>query len=437
MTESNSGTTSTVLLIKTKLYQPRIVSDALPRPHLVQQLHAGLTSPLTLICAPAGYGKTSLLAAWLPQVPHPVAWLSLDETDSDPLIFLHYVVAALRTIVPTAAAKLERTLNSPTAFSIEYIALTLIHELENLVQECVLVLDDYHLIQDNSPVHHILRMLIKYQLPHIHLVIASRNDPPFSLARLRSQNQLTEVRTQALSFDIEETRLYLQKFLKNDIPPAAVVATHNWLEGWPAGVCLAAFSMQQQGNFEAFAREPVNRSRFVMDYFADEVLAHLPSLTQHFLLQSAILERCSAALCATVTEMSQEQCQAILAWLVQHNLFTVVIDYESQWYRLHPLFRELLTVRLRIEATDVDRMTLHKRASDWFAKHGLIEEALHHALAAGEYGAAVTLIEQHRHTLMNSEHFRTLEHLIIQLPNEWVERSPALLLSKAWVAVAE
>ncbi len=433
-TTSPKNSTPTELLIRTKLCRPRIAEESLRRQHLVEQLHASLASDLTLVCAPAGYGKTSLLVAWLQQVAHPVAWLSLDEGDSDLVVFLRYVAAALRTVAPTAATELWGLISSPTSFSSAYMARVLIGDLERLERKCVLVLDDYHAIRDDSPVHQLLSTLIKYKPASVHLVIASRDDPPLGLARLRAQNRLVELRARVLRFTLEESRHCLQQALQKEIAPPVIEALHERTEGWPAGVRLAALSAQQQTDFDAFARDFTGSSRFVMDYLTDEVLAHLPPATQRFLLQSSILKRCCAPLCAAVTETPLAQCQAILEWLETHNVFTAAVDRHGQWYRLHHLFRDLLAFRLHVEEAEAARIAGHERASRWFAERGLVEEALDHALAAGDHEAATALIEQHRRGLMNGEQFRTLEQWIARLPREWVESNPTLLLSMAWVA---
>jgi LuxR family maltose regulon positive regulatory protein len=380
-------------LLATKLHVPRPRSHLVPRAHLVERLRQGVSRPLTLVSAPAGYGKTTLLAQWfmesgLPVAP--VAWLSLEAEDNDPTRFLSYLVAALQTIdeqIGTTALAMLRTPQPPL---LEAVLTVLIGELTSRsTADFALVLDDYHAITAES-IQRGMIFLLEHMPPTMHLVLASRADPPLPVARLRAQGQLTEVRTADLRFDAEEVSAFLQEAMGLDLPSEAIAALDRRTEGWIVGLQLAALSLQGRTDVSAFLAAFSGSHRYVLDYLSDEVLARQPTPVQQFLLHTSVLERLSGPLCDTVTE--QEGSQAMLEALERANLFVVALDDERRWYRYHHLFAEVLRSHLQhIEPTLPPE--LHRRASTWYEQHGLPAEAVQHALAVPDYGLAVRLIE--------------------------------------------
>lgn len=411
-------------LILSKLFRPRVHPNLLPRPHLIQWLDSETSCKVTLVSAPAGAGKTTLLSVWLAQSTHPVAWVALDEADSELSLFLAYVATALGLSVDGLSSEL---------FSPRYCAHYLLHEMEQMTDKHILVLDDYHALADNSPVHEMVTVLLEYLPPHIHLVLASRTDPPLPLARMRGRRHLRELRMQELSFSLSEVHQYITQCVDPEISEATATFLYERTEGWPAIVCLATLSLQHQQDRVAYLESLSNDQRFVMDYLTDEILAHMPAFTMRFLLQVSILERCCAALCADVTGASESRCQEILQGLAIRNLFNMAIDDQDHWYRFHDLFRTVLNVRLRQRMDASHIATLHDRAGAWLARQGHAEEALHHLLAAGNQEAAAQLVEQYKHDLLNSDRFWELEHLLGLLPAEVVAQRPALLLTKAFI----
>lgn len=411
-------------ILQSKLHQPRLYAGVLPRPQLIQRLDLETAYKVTLLSAPAGAGKTTLLSIWLEQHAHCVAWVSLDEMDSHLSSFATYVAAALGTEIDETPGELG---------SARYCAHYLLNVMEATPEIQLLVLDDYHEIADDSPVHQTMSVIIDNLPPHIHLVIASRSDPPLSLARLRSRCQLREVRLRDLCFSQSEVHAYLVQSIDQPIDESQAALLHGRSEGWPAVVRLAVLSLQQQNGTLAHLEALPSNCKFIMEDLADEILATVPDDMERFLLNVSILERCCAALCADITDAAEESCQEILQWLAAQNLFTTSIDAHNRWYRLHDLFREILQVRLRRRLGEQHMDALHGRASDWLARHGHVEAAVRHLRAIGKLEDAAGLVEAYKHELLNAERFRELEHLLRLLPAELIDQRPALLLTRALI----
>jgi len=427
-------------LLTTKLYIPPPRPTAVNRPRLLARLHAGLHGRLTLVSAPAGFGKTTLVGAWVAGCGRPVAWLSLDTGDNDPTRFLTYLTAALQRVAPDLGAGVLTALRSPQPLPLEALLTALVNEVAALPTPSLLVLDDYHIIE-SAAVGEALAFLVEHLPPSLHLVIATREDPPLPLARLRARGQLTEVRAADLRFTFDEAAAFLRQVMGLDLSADAIAALEARTEGWIAGLQLAAISMQGYGDDHAtFIDSFTGSHRFVMDYLVEEVLAQQPANVQTFLLRTSILERMCAALCEAVVGTDAGDGQATLGWLERANLFLVPLDSERRWYRYHHLFADLLRQRLAASLTadnTVNDAVLHRRASQWYEANGLLLEAFQHAVAAHDIDRAAFLVEGNGMPL----HFRGAvkpvldwlaalpTHELDAHPNLWITYASALLFT--------
>ncbi len=344
---------------------------------------------LTLISAPAGFGKTTLVSEWAAGCRRPVAWLSLDEGDNDPDRFLVYLIAAVQTIEAGIGAGLLSALQSPQPPPPEVILTALLNEITTISGSFILVLDDYHTI-DSQPVDEALAFLVEHAPPQMHLVMATREDPSLPLARLRARGQLTELRTADLRFTPAEAAEFLNRVMGLNLSSEDIAALDARTEGWIAGLQLAALSMQGREDIDRFILSFTGSHRFVLDYLVEEVLDQQSEPIRNFLLQTAILDRYCAPLCNAVTE--QEDGKEMLDVLERSNLFLIPLDDQRQWYRYHHLFSEVLQAHL-LEAQPDRAVALHGRASAWYERNGLRSDAIGHALAAKDYERAAGLIE--------------------------------------------
>jgi len=352
-------------ILATKLYIPPPRNNAVLRSHLIERLNEGLRRKLTLVSAPAGFGKTTLLSGWITSCQQPAAWLSLDEGDNDPARFWSHVIAALQTLFPNIGEGAMDTLQSPQLPAIESILTSLLNEITALPDDFVLILDDYHII-DSKPIGAALTFLIERLPPHMHLVIATREDPDLPLARLRARDQLTELRVKDLRFTEQEAAEFLNWAMGLHLTAEDIAALDTHTEGWIAGLQLAALSMQGLQDTAGFIQSFTGSHRFVLDYLLEEVLHRQSEAIQKFLLQTSILERMSGQLCDAILLDPSINGQEILEHLERANLFIVSLDNERHWYRYHHLFAELLQDRLTRAYPD-QIADLHRRASDWNA----------------------------------------------------------------------
>src|SRR6202165_3435336 len=332
-------------ILATKLYLPRLRPNVVSRPRLLERLNAGLHRKLTLIAAPAGFGKTTLVSEWVEGIDRPTAWLSLDEGENDPARFLAYLVAALQTIAATLGEGVLGVLQSPQPPPPEAILTALLNEITTLPDHFVLVLDDYHVI-DAKPVDMALAYLVEHLPPHMHLVIATREDPHLPLARLRARDHLTEVRAIDLRFTPSEAAAFLNQAMALHLSIEDIAALERRTEGWIAGLQLAALSLQGYEDATSFIQSFTGSHHFVLDYLLEEVLHQQPERIQHFLLRTSLLDRMSGPLCDAVVMDPAGSGQATLEYLEHANLFLVPLDNERRWYRYHQLFAELLRQRL-------------------------------------------------------------------------------------------
>ncbi|HEY6284098.1 MAG TPA: LuxR family transcriptional regulator, partial [Ktedonobacteraceae bacterium] len=345
-------------ILATKLYIPPLRPNVVSRPRLIERLNEGLHRKLTLIAAPAGFGKTTLVSAWVVGCDRQVAWLSLDAGENDPARFLAYLVAALQTIAATIGEGVLGVLQSPQPPPTESILTVLLNEITKLPDHFVLVLDDYHVI-DAQAVDMALTYLVEHLPPQMHLVIATREDPPLPLARLRARSHLTELRAADLRFSASEASAFLSQVMGLSLSAADIAALEDHTEGWVAGLQLAALSMQGHQDVPGFIQAFAGDDRYIVDYLVEEVLERQPAPVRSFLLQTSILERLHGPLCDAVT--GQEGCNARLEALERGNFFVVPLDDKRHWYRYHHLFAEVLSAHLLAEQPD-QVATLHRRA---------------------------------------------------------------------------
>jgi LuxR family maltose regulon positive regulatory protein len=432
-------------LLTTKLYVPPLRPSFVSRSRLVEWLDEGLRRGhrLTFVSAPAGYGKTTLVAEWLRGLRRPVAWLSLDESDSDPIRFLAYLVAALQQVDDAIGQGIQGALQSPQLPPVESLVTALINDIAAQPVAFVLVLDDYYLIGDLA-VHEAVGFLLEHQPLQMHLVVVTREDPPLPLPRLRAQGQMTELRTSDLRFTAAEAAAFLNRAMGLNLAPEEVSALEAKTEGWIAGLQLAAVSLQKQTDRAEFIRRFAGDDRHVMDYLVDEVLSHQPEPVQHFLLQTSILERLCGPLCNAVT--GRDDSQPILGHLERANLFVVPLDNRRYWYRYHHLFAELLRQRLGQSPSFIASEgeeerggveTLHLRASRWYQREGFIAEAVSHALASSDPEHATDLIERYAAVIWDRGETALVHNWLEALPEGVVRSSPSLCIRRAWFAVVD
>jgi LuxR family maltose regulon positive regulatory protein len=436
-------------ILATKLYIPPPRSRVVPRPRLIERLDDGLASSrkLTLISAPAGFGKTTLASEWVAALTagprealrlrgspdgreenYGTAWLSLDEGDGDPTRFLAYLIAALQTVAPALGRAAAAALDSAPPPPPELILTALVNEIAAFPDNLILVLDDYHAIEA-GPVDQALAFLLDHAPPQLHLVVVTREDPSLPLACLRARGQLTELRAADLRFTAEEAAVFLNQQMGLKLSATEVAALEARTEGWIAGLQLAALSMQGRADIASFIQAFTGSHRFVLDYLMEEVLQRQPELVRRFLLQTSILDRLCGPLCDAVT--GHVGGRGLLETLERSNLFVVSLDDQRQWYRYHHLFADVLWLRLIDEQAD-QVLELHRRASAWFEHNDLPAEAIAHALLSRDVERAAALIERVWLAMDLSYQSAAWLRWARQLPNDVIRQHPVLCLGYAW-----
>ena len=420
-------------LLATKLHVPRPQPGFVPRPRLAIALDAALTRPLILVCAPAGFGKTSELAHWAGSRPDVLAWLSLDTADNDPVRFWRHVLAAVDRVRPGIADHAGPLLDASAASSSEALVTALINELaaEPGDREVVLVLDDYHLIAA-APVNASLIFLLEHMPPGLRLALATRSDPPLPLPRLRARGQLAELRGGDLRFTAGESASLLREATGADLPAETVAALTARTEGWAAGLQLAALSLRGQADPAGFVTAFSGSHRYVLDYLASEVLEQQSEQVRAFLLETSVLDRMSGELCDAVTGRADGA--VMLDATERAGLFVIPLDEVRGWWRYHHLFADLLRARLQQERPG-QVATLHRAAAAWHEAHGLADDAIKHVLAAGDTAWAARLIERHTDALLFRGERDTVQRWLSALPAGLAGSRPRLLLAQARLAL--
>jgi LuxR family maltose regulon positive regulatory protein len=447
---------ATESLLTTKLYLPPRRQKLVPRPRLLALLSQGLTRPLTLISAPAGFGKTTLFVEWR-SFPagkdFPLAWLSLDHDDNDLSRFLLYLLNALGTLKEGLGETALAALHLQQPLVVTSLLTSLVNDLNTIPDDFALVLDDYHLITA-QPVHEALQFLLEALPPQMHLVLLTRADPPLPLARLRARGQLTEIRLPALRFQPDEAAQFLNGIMGLGLSPSDISALESRTEGWIAGLQLAAISLQQLVDKHSFVSAFAGDDRYVMDFLLEEVLQRQPPILQAFLLKTSFLERLNGPLCQIVT--GENDSQDILSGLEQANLFVEALDNKRYWYRYHPLFADLLRHRLRQSFSVAAWSELVRQACGWYEREGMIVEAVSQALAVADHELAADLLERHVLTVFYLGETMLVHHWLQSLPEAVLRRSAllcamyantvahqglfqpqALVLSESWLQAGE
>lgn len=474
---------ATFSLLRTKLHRPQITQDLISRGHLLDRLSRRRQRPLTLVSASAGYGKTTLISSWLERMdgatpPVLNAWLSLDKDDNDLNTFLNYFLAAIQTVFPEAGQETAHLLRAPSLPPLSVLSRSLINELDQIETPFILVLDDYHYIQDVA-IHELLTGLLRHPPRSLHLVLVSRRDPPLPLTKLRARGRVTEIRLNELRFTVAETSAFLQKIMDAPIDEAAASILVEKTEGWVTGLRLAILTLRHRGDVDRLMHNLSLDNRYVTEYLLAEVLEGLSADIRDFLLKTSILDRLCGPLCDAVcfndvkapssssgtavfahqrplsvaawdgaasapshsfgdsltkSDEPEYNGRAFLEWLQERNLFTVSLDDQGYWYRYHHLFQSLLQRRLEQQLAADDIARLHMRASSWLAEKGMIDEALRHSLAAGDVASATRLLEQNVRPLLNADQWHVLQNRLAQLPADVIQQRPELLIAKAWVS---
>ena len=445
-------------LIRTKLHLPFTRPGLVPRPRLQEQIAQGLRGPLTLITAPAGFGKTTLVASCVAGCGMPVAWLSLDKDDNQAGRFLSYLVAALQEADHTIGSEAAQLLAASQQAPPEAVLTSLINDLDTAGREIVLVLDDYQFISSQA-VHEAVAFLLEHCPDTFHLVIATRSDPPLPLARLRARGQTVELRAADLRFTEPEAAQFLNDVMGLRLDAGSVAVLEERTEGWIAGLQMAALSMRDREDVRGFIEGFSGTNRYILDYLLEEVLASQPPEIQRFLLYTSILERLTAPLCDAVLandegseregddrstrseSLSLRQSASILEYLERANLFLVPLDDERHWYRYHHLFADLLRTQLQKSLGDQGVARLHLRAAAWHEQNGLILEAIHHASMASDDEMVERLIKQNYMEMMNRGEMSWVRFWMGNLSKELVYRRPWLCLyeamSRSWFGQLE
>ncbi len=421
------------LLLATKLaIPPTYRRKIVPRPRLYSQLEAGVQRPLTLITAPAGFGKTTLIGEWLRQCHIPVAWVSLEESDNNLVRFWRYILKALSSVYPDISEHVGTHLKLSQARDIEALLTTLINTLMTLPQDMILALDDYQTISE-SAIHQSLQFLLEHLPPQFHLFITTRTSFPLPIARLRVQGKLAELCAADLRFTSDETEHFLTQAMGLSLSMADIATLDACIEGWVAGLQLAALSLQGRRD-SATITKIINafsgQQSSVLYYLTDEVFACQPPAVQDFLLATSVLERMNVDLCDAVTRKNNGQ--VMLELLDASNLFLLVVDEQEKWYRYYHLFTDLLRYRLRHTYPELEP-ELHLRACTWYEQHGMIVEAVTHALASGAMEHAANLIEEHTWSLIWPQNDSVVYSWLVQLPPSIFTTRPALCYLWAWV----
>ena len=423
-------------ILATKLYVPSPRAKIVLRPRLIERLNEGLSAgrKLTLISASAGFGKTTLISEWIANCGRPVAWLSLDEGENDPVRFLVYLIAAVQTIVPKIGDGVLGVLQSPQPPPTESILTTLINEITTIPDNFIFILDDYHII-DSKPVDNALTFLLEHLPSQMHLVIATREDPHLPLSRLRARGQMTELRAADLRFTPSEAAEFLNQVMGLNLSAEDIASLENRTEGWIASLQLAALSMQGHTSRDttSFIKSFTGSHHFVLDYLVEEVLGQQSESVQTFLLRTSILERLCGPLCDAVLLTPSTSGQETLEYLEHANLFIVPLDNERRWYRYHHLFADVLRKHLMAKQP-AQVSALHRRASEWYEHNGSMDNAIHHALAAEDFERAATLIELAEPEMRRSRQGATVRELgwLKALPDELVHFRPVLSVAYAF-----
>ena len=424
------------MLILTKLQRPSVAEDFLVRSRLTERLEQSRSRKLTLISAPAGYGKSSLVSAWLESTADASVWLSIDKNDTDLTLFLSYLVTGIRAYFPEGCPSSFEILQAAKPPPFDVVAASLINDLAELATPLIIVFDDYQYIVGSDSAR-LITTLVQYAPHQINVVIVTRHDPNMALARLRAKHEMLEVRRDDLRFTQSEVAAFLATYLDRPLTEKTIRLFSEKTEGWAVGLRLAALSLRSSKDSAEFVEHfDSAQLESVLEYLMSEVFSHTTPALREFLLKTSICNRFSPQLCDELLEFSDPaiDAESIIDSLVRANLFIISIDDSHQWWRFHHLFQDLLQNQVQKRYTTQEINELHKRVSDWFANNGLLDEAIQHALAADDIVGAAWLIEQNRQAVINMDSWRSVERWLAELPDAIKGQRPELLLAQAWVA---
>jgi len=426
------------LLLRTKLHPPPITPDFVPRLNLRKDFERVSKLPITLVSAGAGYGKSTLASTWIDSSHCPAGWLSLDEGDNDLHLFFTYFLAALETILPKNSGKSELLLNAPIMPPLSLITRTLINDLAKVNEPFILVLDDYHKIH-NKEIHDFLSEILFYPPPSMHLLLLTRQDPPLPLSRLRAMGQLGEISIDQLRFSKEETSRFLKNVLELEPDEKTVAIIEEKIEGWPTGLRLMTHSMSKSKSLKNLLNHLNGDFISVINYLVNEVTMAQDRSISELMLRTSILDRFCVPLCDILFEQDRKEefdkpdGADFICSLQKNNLFIISLDYENKWFRYHHLFQNLLKNQLKLYYSKEKIVELHKLVSKWFEEQGIIEDAIDHALAAGDINCAAQIVEKNRYKIVNLDQWHTLNNWLERLPPEIIQKRAGLLLCKAWI----
>ena len=426
---SPQGTTSqSFILLRTKLHQPQVRSDWARRPRLLKQLDLGLDRRLTLVSAPAGFGKSSLVASSLSESDRHATWLSLDEGDNDPVRFWTYVIAAIQAVEQDVGDEARHLITSPQLHRADPAIISLLNEISELTDDLVLVLDDYHVIEAEQ-IHKDMSYLLDHQPANLHIVLISRADPPISLARLRAHGQLMEIRAPDLEFSAVEAAILFNDVIDLNLKPEEIEALNQRTEGWVVGLLLASMSLKRRPSYKAFIEQFTGGDQFILDYLTEEVLGGLPEGHRRFLLRTSILERFCSALCGAVTGNSASH--QVLNEIRNSNVFLTPLDGGGRWFRYHQLFAEVLQALLeRHHSGEIE--ALHLKAAEWFEGEGHHGEAVDHALRSGNMIRARELVLKHWLPVLHRGELATVLRWLDALQDSRSGSGPNVPLARCW-----
>jgi LuxR family maltose regulon positive regulatory protein len=429
---------TSIPLIHTKFHRASLPRDYLHRPRLADLLSQGVDRALTLVSAPAGYGKSTLLGSWLDHCGALNLWLSLDDNDNDLNTFLTYFVSAIRTVFPKALAESRALLASANMPESSIVTGTLVRELAQIEEPFVFVLDDYHLIND-ALIHQLITAIVVIPRSPMHMAMATRQDPPMPLASFRAKGQMTEIRVNDLRFTPSETAAFVEKSIGYTVTEKAAAALEAKAEGWVTAIRLAALTIDTDPEVDRMISNLPEENQYVAEYFLSEVVSRQPPEIQEYLLRTAVVDRFCIALCNAlcIPGVDPDTCDIggleFIRWLMETNLFVIPLDAHNRWFRYHHLLQQLLHRQLERQLDEEKIRQIHRRAGDWFESQGLLEEALHHRLETGDMTGAARIVTESRHDLMNREQWHRLNRWTEKLPQEVVDNNIELLLTKGWL----
>ena len=415
--------------LATKLFIPRSSSRLVLRPSLIAKLNLFHHHKMTLVSAPAGFGKTTVLTQWVAQLDGPVAWVSLDEKDNDLFTFFHYLIAALQKIDSSLGVNAAHALQTATRKSLTSVIIPLLNDISAYQNQLCIILDDYHCIQSQE-VHGMLKYILDHLPPQLHLILSTRADPPLPLAKMRARNNLAELRINELCFKKDDIDAFFREIMGMSLSEENISTLEYRTEGWAAGLQLAAISLQSCENAQNFIEAFAGDNRYIVDYLVEEVLNKQTKQIHDFLLQTSLLTHMSAELCNYVLEMSESQ--TIMEDLEQQNLFIVPLDNTRNWFRYHHLFADLLYQKLmQSEPNLISHLRI--RASEWHERNGNLDSAIEYAIGAEAYERAAKLLEQVSENDWEHGKRTKLYRWFQKLPSQYIQNIPELCLLYAWV----